>query len=151
MSENQTNPKQRKNLESDVNMLNMSAYRRFLKDTGRKDISYEMFSSIPVLVHEKMINKLYSQSYYIKIPELGVLKLIKIKPFSKNASRVDWNHFRKTGERVLNRNSHTNGYMFKVHLYLNYKRNPILSCFNFMLNRTNKRNLGKLIFNNKVK
>ena len=148
---NQPKKKQRKNIPSDVNLLSRKNYNKFIKETGRKDITYEMFSSVPEMVHQKMVEKIYTQSYYIKIPELGVLKLFKVKPFSKSGARIDWKHFQKTGERVLNRNSHTNGYMFKVHLYLNHKKNPTLSCFDFHLNRTHKRNLAKLIFNNKVK
>ena len=143
--------KQRKNIPSDINLHNKKSYNKFIKDTGRKDITYEMFLMVPLTVHEKMVEKIYSQSYYIKIPEFGILKMFKVKPFSKSGARIDWKHYRKTGERFLNRNSHTNGYMFKVHLYLNYKKNPTLSCFDFHLSRRHKRNLAKLIFNNKVK
>lgn len=147
---NQPPKRLRKNLNSDVNLHNKKAYTKFIKETGRKDITYEMFSKIPELVHEKMIQKLYTQSYYIKIPELGVLKLFKVKPFVKNGSRINWKHFNETGERVLNRNTHTNGYMFKVHLYTYNKKNSTLSCFDFVLARKHKRHLAKLIFSNKI-
>lgn len=152
MSEtNQPKKRLRRNLDSDVNLSNRKSYNKFIKDTGRTDITYEMFSTIPNMVHEKMVEKLYTQSYFIKIPGLGVLKLFKVKPFAKNGSRINWKHFQETGERVLNRNTHTNGYMFKVHLYMNNKKNPVLSCFDFVLSRKHKRHLAQLIFSNKIK
>lgn len=141
--------KQRKNLNSDVNLSTRKAYNQFIKDTGRTDIPYETFILVPKLVHERMIEKLYSQSYFIKIPELGVLKMFKVKPFVKYA--VDWKRFSETKEIVKLRNTHTNGFLFKVHLYINYKKNPVMSCFTFHLARLHRRNLAKLIFNNKVK
>lgn len=141
--------KQRKNLNSDVNLNTKKAYNQFIKETGKTDIPYEIFTLIPKLVHERMIEKLYSQSYFIKIPDLGVLKMFKVKPFRKYA--VDWKRFSETKEIVKLRNTHTNGFLFKVHLYINYKKNPVMSCFSFYLARAHRRNLAKLIFNNKVK
>jgi hypothetical protein len=143
--------KERKNLQSDVNLTTIAAYKRFVKETKRTDISFEVYKKIPDLVHERMLEKLYSQSYYIKVPEFGTIRLIKVKPFKKSEARVDWKHYMKTGERIFIRNSHTNGYMFKIQLYMNYKKNPLLSCFDFYLARNNKKTLASLIFSNKIK
>lgn len=152
MSEaNQPKKRQRKNINSDVNLHNLKSYNQFIRETGREDISLEMFLTVPNLVHEKIVEKLFTQSYYIRIPDLGVIKLFKVKPFVKSGSRIDWKYFRETGIRVLNRNSHTNGYMFKVHLYMYTRKNPTLSCFDFVLNRKHKRHLAQLIFTNKIK
>ena len=73
--------KLRKNLASDVNCSNLQNYKKFIKETGRTDITYKMFSEIPSLVHGKIVDKVFTQSYYIKLPELGILKLIKVKPY----------------------------------------------------------------------
>ena len=151
MNKKENQPKQRKRLASDINYSTSEHYREFIKETGRKDITYKMFSQIPSLVHGRMIEKLYTQSYFIRIPELGSLKLLKVKPITTGEARIDWNYFNKTGERVLRRNSHTNGYMFKFHLYTYGKKHPIYNCFHFYPNRTHKRNMAKLIFQNKIK
>jgi hypothetical protein len=143
--------KQRKNLISDVNCSNSESYRKFIKETGRKDITYEMFSKIPALVHEKIVERIFTQSYFIKIPDLGILKMIKVKPYGKRSSTMDWAYYNKTGEVVPKRNTHTNGYVFKVHLYTYIKKYPLLSCFDFHFHRRHRRNLAQLIFSNKVK
>jgi len=147
----QPKQKQRKRLASDINCSNKKYYNKFIKETGRTDITYKMFSEIPTLVHGRMIEKLYTQSYFIRIPELGSLKLLKLKPVVTTDARVDWGYFNKTGEKVLRRNSHTGGYMFKLHLYTYGKKVPMYNCFNFYPSRTHKRNMAKLIFQNKIK
>lgn len=147
----QPKQKQRKKLGSDINCSTLKYYRQFIKETGRTDITYKMFSEIPSLIHGRMIEKLYTQSYFIRIPELGSLKLLKVKPITNGDARVDWDYYNKTGERVLRRNSHTNGYMFKFHLYTYGKKHPIYNCFHFYPSRTHKRNMAKLIFQNKIK
>jgi hypothetical protein len=149
--QNQPKNKQRKRLPSDINCSTKAYYKKFIKETGRTDITYEMFSEIPSLVHGRMIEKLYTQSYFIRIPELGSLKLLKVKPLIDGQARIDWDYFQKTGERVYRRNSHTGGYMFKIHLYTYGKKYPIYNCFHFYPSRTHKRNMAKLIFNNKIK
>lgn len=143
--------KLRKNLASDVNCSNLQNYKKFIKETGRTDITYKMFSEIPSLVHGKIVDKVFTQSYYIKMPELGILKLIKVKPYGYRSSTMDWAYYNKTGQVVSKRNTHTNGYIFKFHLYPYIKKKPILSCFDLYFHRTHKRNLAQLIFNNKVK
>ena len=109
--------KERKNISSDVNYSTQKAYRLFQKETGRRDITHEMFVGIPPKVHSKMIKKIFSQSYYIRIPKLGVLKLLKIKPVTTSNGRVDWDLFKKTGTVAYHRNTHSQGFMYKVHLY----------------------------------
>lgn len=141
----------RNNLVSDVNYSTNTAYRKFIKETGRTDISFETFSKVPEVVHGKMFDKVVTQSYYIRIPKLGVLKLLKVKPVSKSYSRVDWNLYNKTGTLAYHRNAHTQGYMFKIHLYTYGKKYPMLSCFHFNLARNHRRSLAKLILSNKIK
>lgn len=143
--------KERKNISSDVNYSNKKAYGLFIKETGRKDITFKMFSGIPEKVHHKMIQKIFTQSYYIRIPKLGVLKLLKIKPVTNSSGRVDWNLFKKTGTIAYHRNTHTQGYMYKVHLYTYGKKYPMLTCFHFKLSRDFSKQLAQLIFKNKIK
>jgi len=143
--------KERKNIRSDINYSTRKAYSLFLKETGRKDITFEMFQSVPVKVHHKMIQKVFSQSYYIRIPKLGVLKLLKIKPVTTSNGRVDWNLFKKTGVVAYHRNTHTQGYMYKVHLYTYGKKYPMMTCFHFKLSREFSKQLAQLIFKNKIK
>jgi hypothetical protein len=143
--------KERKNISSDVNYSTQKAYRLFQKETGRKDITYEMFVGIPPKVHSKMIKKIFSQSYYIRIPKLGVLKLLKIKPVTTSNGRVDWNLFKKTGTVAYHRNTHSQGFMYKVHLYTYGKKYPMLTCFHFKLAREHSKQLAQLIFKNKIK
>jgi hypothetical protein len=143
--------KERKNISSDINYSTQKAYKQFLKETGREDITYEMFSGVPPKVHAKMIQKIFTQSYYIRIPKLGVLKLLKIKPVTNSSGRVDWNYFKKTGTIAYHRNTHTKGFMYKVHLYTYGKKYPMLTCFHFKLSRDFSKQLAQLIFKNKIK
>ena len=143
--------KSRKRFTSDVNKSNLRAYKQFLKDTGRSDISYEMFSSIPELVNEKMFQKLLKGSYTIKIPKLGILKLIKVKPIKEAKTRIDWGLYNAQNVYAPYRNSHTDGFIYKVHMYFYEKKNPVLSFFKFRLSQKHRRYLAKLIKNNELK
>jgi hypothetical protein len=143
--------KSRKKFISDVNKSNIKAYKQFIKDTGRSDITYETFSSIPEKVNTKMFEKLLTGAYTIKLPKFGILKLIKVKPIKEAKTRIDWGLFNSQNIYAPYRNSHTEGYIYKVHMYFYEKKNPVLSFFKFRLSQKHRRYLAKLIKTNELK
>lgn len=150
---NRPNPiekKTRKRLESEVNNSNKEAYKKFVADTGRSEISYELFTDIIKGVNKKMFTKLLEGNFTIKIPKLGILKLLKVKPIKDAKTRIDWNLYNSSNVYASYRNSHTDGYIYKVHLYQYEKKNPVLSFFKFRLSQKNRRYLAQLIKNNEI-
>ena len=103
------------------------------------------------MVNTKMFEKLLTGSYSITLPKFGILKLIKVKPIKEAKTRIDWGLYRSQNVYAPYRNSHTDGYIYKVHMYFYDKRNPILSFFKFRLSQTHRRYLAKLIKNNELK
>lgn len=145
--------KQRKvyrGITSDINSSNKKAYKRFLEDTGRSDISYEIFSKIPGKVHEGMIAKMISGNYTIKIPDFGNLKILKVTPKLKSHARIDWGRYNKTGVWAPHRNTHSDGKIYKVHFYTYNKKYVPLGFFKFNLSRANQRLLSSKILNNEL-
>lgn len=139
-----------KTLKSDVNCASRSAYKKFLEETNRTDITYEMFSQVPLLVHEEMIKKIKSGPYAIYIPKLGALKLIKVVPYLKGHALIDWGRYNKTKVWAPYRNNHSDGYVYKTHLYTYGKKYPKLSFFEFKVARKHQRELAQLIKNNEL-
>jgi hypothetical protein len=139
-----------KTRKSDVNNSTQKAYRQFVKETGRSDISFDVFSKVPALIHEKAINKLFSGHYAIKIPKFGTLRLLKVDPYRDLSLRIDWGRYRKTGEWATHRNTHTNGKMYKVHFYFYQKKHVPLTFFKFSLAVKHQRALAQKIKNNEL-
>jgi hypothetical protein len=139
-----------KTTRSDSNNTTKKSYKEFVEQTGRSDISYKMFSSIPGLVHEKMINKIYSGRYCIRIPKMGLLKLLKVTSVGEYYKRIDWGRYKQTGVWAPHRNNHTDGFIYKVHLYFYERKYPELSFFRFKLARKQQRRLADLIFNQEI-
>jgi hypothetical protein len=137
-------------LVSDINCTSNIAYQKFLKDTKRSDITFEMFSKITPLVHEAMIEKIKSGPYAINIPNLGVLKLLKLVPILKGHALIDWGRYNKTKVWAPHRNNHSDGYIYKTHLYTYAKKYPKLSFFDFQVARKHQRELARLIKNNEL-
>jgi len=143
-------PKKYKTYKSDVNYSTKKAYTEFLKETKRSDITYEMFSKIPPLVHEKIVSKLFSGSYSIRMPKLGLFRILKLQPFEKTYSIIDWGRYRKTGVWAPHRNVHSDGHIFKMHLYSYVKKFPELGFFRFKFAVKYQRQLAQLIKNNQI-
>jgi hypothetical protein len=150
MIEQQPTKKIYKTTKSDSNNTTKQAYADFLKETGRSDISYKMFSSIPGMVHDKMINKIYSGKYTIRIPKMGLLRLLKVNSVGGYYKRIDWGRYKETGVWAPHRNSHTDGLIYKVHLYFYERKYPELGFFRFKLARKHQRKLASLIFNEEL-
>lgn len=148
----ETKPRQRRKLPTDKNIASNTGYRMFLKETGRKDITYEMYRNIQESMGEKIINKCFTKSYFIKIPSLGNLYLLKMKPIAHKESFTNWGSSHKNKDvKEYKKNVHTGGYVYKIHMYFYELKNAMYSMYNFYPSRKHKRNLAKLIFANKVR
>jgi hypothetical protein len=137
-----------KKLKSDVNVTDYKAYIKFLKETKRSDISYKMFTDIVVSVHEEMISKVQQGPYAITVPGLGVLKMLKVKPIAKPHAMIDWGRYNKTKVWAPHRNNHSDGFIYKFHMYPYIKKSAKLGFFDFQPSRAHQRALAKVLKNN---
>jgi hypothetical protein len=142
---------QRTRLASDVNSSDIHAYRKFLKETKRSDITYEMFSKIITSVHGEIISKIQAGPYVVKIPGLGTIKLLKVIPKAKPHAMIDWGQYNKTKVWAPYRNAHSNGQVYKIHLYTYMKKYPKLGFFSFHPARVHQRALAQTIKNNDIR
>jgi hypothetical protein len=140
-----------RNLKSDVHSSNYKSYLKFVKETKRSDITYEMFSQVPQLVHAEMIKKIESGPYAINIPNLGTLRLLKLTPILQKHAMIDWGLYNKTKVWAPYRNNHTDGFIYKFHLYPYSKKFPKLGFFDFQVARKHQRELAQLLKNNELK
>lgn len=142
--------KKRNTITSDVNNSTRVAYRKFIKETGRSDISYEIFVNVIEVMHEKMFEKIQQGIYSIKIPKMGVIKLLRVHGLGKAHTKIDWGRYNAHKIWAPYRNNHTDGLIYKVHAYFYEKKYPMLSFFKFKLSQKHRRHLAQLIKNNEL-
>lgn len=143
--------KQRNKITADINNSNKEAYKRFVQETGRSDIPYETFVKIPETMNDLMFQKVKKGVYSVKIPKMGLLKLLKVTAKGADYSKIDWGRYNAQNIWAPHRNTHTDGFIYKMHMYFYEKKNPVLSFFRFRLAQKHRRHLAQLIKNNEVK
>jgi len=149
----QKNPRQKeKDTTSDTNYLVLRAYHKFLKETKRKDITYKQFCAIPKKLHTKLMERLLRGRYTIRIPNLGSIKILKTENAIPEAKHtiINWKVYNETGVRVPYRNSHTNGAVYKFHLYPYSKRIVQFGFYDLRAATKHKLALAKAIRDNKL-
>jgi hypothetical protein len=149
----QKNPRQKeKDTTSDTNYLVLRAYHKFLKETKRKDITYKQFCAIPKKLHTKLMERLLRGRYTIRIPNLGSIKILKTENAIPEAKHtiINWKVYNETGIRVPYRNSHTNGAVYKFHLYPYSKRIVQFGFYDLRAATKHKLALAKAIRDNKL-
>jgi hypothetical protein len=142
--------KKRNTITSDINNSTRTAYRKFVKETGRSDISYEVFGDVVEVMHEKMFEKIQKGIYSIKIPKMGVMKLLRVQALGGPHTKIDWGRYNAQNIWAPHRNNHSDGLIYKVHTYFYEKKYPMLSFFKFKLSQKHRRHLAQLIKNNKL-
>lgn len=143
-----TEKKKYKSVQSDVNYTSKAAYKKFVKETGRSDISYQTYVDTITTVHQKAIDKLFSGNYSIKLPDIGLLKLLKLTPTKRLNGRIDWGLYNKTGVWAPFRNTHTDGKIYKAHFYAYHKKYVPLGFFRFQLAEKHQKALAEKIKSN---
>ena len=137
---------------SDTNYLVLSAYEMFLKETKRRDITYKEFCGIPKKIHLKLMDRLLRGRYAIRFPNLGSIKVVKTEnaiPKGKHTI-INWKLYQETGVRVPYRNTHTNGAVYKFHLYPYYKRIVQFGFYDLRVSNKHKAVLAQAIRENKI-
>lgn len=137
---------------SDTNYLALSAYEMFLKETKRRDITYKEFCGIPKKIHLKLMDRLLRGRYAIRFPNLGSIKVVKTEnaiPKGKHTI-INWKLYQETGVRVPYRNTHTNGAVYKFHLYPYYKRIVQFGFYDLRVSNKHKAVLAQAIRENKI-
>lgn len=142
--------KKRNTITSDIHNSTRTAYRKFVKETGRSDISYEVFGEVIEVMHEKMFDKIQQGIYSIKIPKMGVIKLLRVHSLGGSHTKIDWGRYNAQSIWAPHRNNHTDGLIYKVHMYFYEKKYPMLSFFRFRLSQKHRRHLAQLIKNNEL-
>jgi hypothetical protein len=137
-------------MKSDVTPNNFTAYKKFVKETGRTDISYKKFQSIIEKMHEKVLEKVMTGRYKIRFPKLGLLSLIKVTP-TKLLKKIDWGRYHKDGVYTTYKNYHTEGMMYRIFFYLYERKYPYFGFYNFKLSKANQVKLGQMIKNNEIR
>ena len=135
---------------SDVNPSSKEAYSRFVKETGAKDISYKLFKRIVETTNKKILDKAMTGRYGVRLPKLGILKLIKVKP-TKLLKKIDWGRYKKDGVYTTYKNYHTEGYMYRVFFYLYEKKVIPFGFYNFKLARVAQRTITSKIKENEIR
>lgn len=142
--------KKKLTMKSDVNPTSLKSYKKFLKETGRKDISFEKFGSIVDKMHEKILEKVMTGRYKVRFPKLGLLSLIKVTP-TKLIKKIDWGRYHKDGVYTTFKNYHTDGMMYRIFFYMYERKYPYFGFYNFKLSKANQVRLGHKIKNNEIR
>lgn len=123
---------QRNRTKSDISLSDSSSYKRFKENTGSTNISKKLRNEVIRRVNELVAETVLENNYNIRIPNLGIVTLIKYK-----AHRVGYGAKTKKGDTVA-----------KIHIYFQVsgeeRRVQILD-FDFSENRKYKRHLKKML------
>ena len=141
-----------KDTASDTNYTALAAYELFLKETKRKDISFKEFCGIPKKIHSKLMERLLRGRYAIRFPNLGSIKVVKTEnaiPKGKHTI-INWKLYKESGIKVPYRNTHTNGAIYKFHLYPYYKRVVQFGFYDLKVSNKYKATLAQAIRENKI-
>jgi hypothetical protein len=139
----------RKSIRSDVNPTSRATYDKFVKTTGRIDISYEMYTKIILKVNEKVVDKAITGRYAVRFPKLGILSLVKVTP-TKLVRKIDWGRYHKDGVYTTFKNFHSDGMMYRLFFYLYERKNTEFGFYNFLLSRSNRQLLATKVINDEV-
>jgi hypothetical protein len=139
----------RKSIRSDVNPTSRDTYDKFVKTTGRTDISYEMYTKIILKVNEKVVDKAITGRYAVRFPKLGILSLVKVTP-TKLVRKIDWGRYHKDGVYTTFKNFHSDGMMYRLFFYLYERKNTEFGFYNFLLSRSNRQLLATKVINDEV-
>lgn len=140
-----TTTKQTRNrVASEVSLCSTKFYLKFLRETGRKDISKKTYSLIINEVNRRAMLKVLDGRYNIKIPAFGLLKL------TKGPNMVDYKKSRQYKMRIFYDNPHTNGETFHISFYQQWGTNTVLKLYKFRAMRNYQRLFAQKIFNNEL-
>jgi len=98
------------------------------------------------------MERLLRGRYTIRIPNFGSVKVVKTDNAIPEAKHtiINWKYFNETGIRVPYRNSHTNGAVYKFHLYPYFKRVIQFGFYDLRVATQHKKALYKAIKDNKI-
>lgn len=140
----------RKSLTSDVHLTSMGMYKEFVADTGRSDISFDLYKQSIFKVNEKIMEKVTTGRYSVRFPKLGKLAMISVIP-TKLIRKIDWGRYHKDGVYTTFKNHHSDGLMYRVFFYLYEKKVPQFGFYNFKLSRNHQVALSVKILNNEIR
>lgn len=79
---------------------------------NKHNISWETFTLITRTFFLHLIEAVIDEGKVFSFPnKLGIFGVFKTKT---KAKMIDYNHYKKTGEKVMMRNFHSHGYMAKI-------------------------------------
>lgn len=117
--------------KADLILLNKPGYYKFKKNTGCDNISIQTRSAVIKRINELVMDTVLQGNYNIRIPNLGIITLIKFR-----AKNVNYGAKTKKGDAVP-----------KVHIYFQVsgeERRVYMLDFDFVSKRTHARHLKKI-------
>jgi hypothetical protein len=136
---------------------NKAAYERFIRETGRKDITYKEFIAIPKAVNKSIREKIASGLYAVRFPKFGLLKVIGTVPYSSQSdkpgrikTRPDWAHYNKTKEMRRVPVGDMDGKVYRAYFYPYYRQFPVLGFFTFKTGLELRQLITKNALSNKM-
>lgn len=136
---------------------NKKAYERFIHETGRTDITYKEFKSIPPTVNKLIREKIATGRFAVRFPKFGLLKVIGTIPYSsqpgksgKVKTRPDWEHYNKTKEMRRVPIGDIEGKVYRAYFYPYYRQFPVLGFFTFKTSAYLKKLITYNVRNNKM-
>jgi hypothetical protein len=129
------------------------SYKEFKKqELGYFDIDYKTYRAINEEFNKEVVKYILMDAGEFELPyRLGSIRIQKKKmKFSPDSMKVDWKATRETGKRVYHLNDHSDNYRYKWYWK---KSNAIVqnkSLYSFTASRANKRELARLIKNEKL-
>ena len=128
----------------------VDAYKDFDKSGDNiYNIDKNTYRNICIDFNEMLIDYIISDAGEVTLPcRLGTLRVKKIK--SKNRKMVDWKLTKEYGKLIYHLNMHTDGYYYKWHWKKQHALFSNKSVYSFKPLRKFKRNVAKLLKDNKV-
>ena len=114
-----------------------------LKEREDKEISLtkKQFLEIIDVYLSHLFSYLMKGNLYTMWRNMGTIQMIKYKP-KQSTAHIDWGHYRKTGERKLHTNEHSDGFKFVLN-WTKTRTNPKLRWWLMRLTRSRSALLGK--------
>jgi hypothetical protein len=121
----------RNRIKADTSLLDKASYSKFKKNTGCDNISSQTRSAVIKRINELIMDTVIEGNYNIRIPNLGIIALIKFK-----AANLNYHAKTKNGDLVA-----------KVHVYFQLSgenNRTYITDFDFSPKRERSRYLKKI-------
>ncbi len=118
---------------------------------SKTPVSYKTYKEVIGAFNKKILEDIIQGGEFEMPYRLGKIRVRKIKS-DYNRLKINFDHYRKTGEKIFFLNEHTGGYYYRWY-WAKYKRGVRVrnkGKYEFLFNRKNKRRLSQIIMSGKT-